>query len=652
MAIIEHPQLDDPQRVSADTEFVGPPTPPPPAAIAAVGGQIATVTHAVLADQAEVKNEQTGVQKIGGPGIVKTERSIRARNRRVRAALRECMSKTGTFDTPIVSTAGPTSDYPPSAVTTPIPGSSERGGSSGNGNGNGNGDGPRRKKPGSGEHPAVLEDMEGMRAPTPDVLNAANLLAKRHGIRVETPILHDTTENQHEYRERLFGPNMWATIHELQQRPDLKSVEGIDVAKRVERYYALLAAADAYKAGEIPENNLGRMFGLKGEDLMYLFCNYDKTKDKVVRTTSVEFAPGNAEISRTLLDVRDKYVALAHIRHGIPERGAIRREVYENHYLNALSALSSPKKIDPNIVAVDIVQKFVDKARKKLIDGRKADICDTPEEFFEATGLKPGAADFLFMNLALDRIRDVHATLKLMKMLAKADGSTQFMFGFYAPFSPDTISFSKNENIPEFRCFDADQDLRQRWIGLERAETIYRIIADLNLYGFNTRRLAEHEYEVYSPHCIVEPASVLRRDPKYAFLKDHDFKDEQLNQRRDAVFSGELHDDELVGFPERENVILISGNVTLPEDGRAYEKIDWQDIRRQGRKSRFMVDPAHPKFAFLKGMDMGKNRYNRHRDRVFASGKADFLPFRENMPAARREYLKKINNGRDSGSGR
>lgn len=598
----------------------------------------------------EIKSEVRNV----GPAVVKAERRIRARTGRVRESLQRCM--TGTDNAcPTISTSS-ASDYPESAVNSPPPGS-DRGGASGNGNGNGNGDGPRRKKPGSGEHHAVLIDMEGMQPPTRDVLKAANLLANRHGIRVETPILYDTKDNQHEYRERLFGPNMWTIIHELQQRADLKEIEGVDVARRVERYYALLAAADAYKAGEIPENNLGQMFGLRGEDLMYLFCSYDKEKDKVVRKTSVEFAPGNAEISRTLLDVRDKYVALAHLRHGIPERGAIRREVYENNYTNALNALNTPKRIDTNIVAVDIVQKFVDKARKKLIDGRQADICASPEDFFEATGLKPGSADFLFMNLALDRLRDVHTTLKLMKMLAKpvkedGEGATQFMFGFYAPFSPDTISFSKNGNIPEFRCFDADQDLRQRWIGLDRAETIYRIVADLNLYGFNTRRLAEHEYEVYSPHCIAEPAGVLRTDPKYAFLKDHDFNDEELNQRRDAVFNGEIPDNELVGFPERENVVLISGNITLPEDGRVYEKIDWGSIRRQGRRPRFMVDPNHPKFSFLKDVDLGKGRYNRHRDRVFSKGMPDFLPFRESMVSARREYLKKLTSGRDSGSGK
>ena len=404
-----------------------------------------------------------------------------------------------------------------------------------------------------------------MQRPTKDVLTVQALLEKRHGIVVETPKIYETSANQREYRERLFGPQMWATLHALQQRADLKQIEQLDPVKRVEQYYAMLAAADAYKAGEIPEVNIGAMFGLHGDDLMELFCSIKG--DEVTRRKSIELAPGNGEISRTLMDARDKYLGLAHIRHGIPKEGRIGRRQIESLWQNAFAnARSIPRSVDPNISAVDLVKKFVDKARRKLINGRQADICASPDKFFEATGFEPNSADYLFMNLALDRLGDANAALRNMKLLAKlGDESTQFMFGFYAPFSPQTLSFSRNENIPEFECFDRDRDLRHRWIDLSRVETIYRIIADLNImYGFNTKRVAEHEYEVYSAHCIAETAGVLRTDPKYAFLKDFDFNDEELNQRRADVFSGTIPDGELVGFPEREPVILISGNITLP----------------------------------------------------------------------------------------
>ncbi len=490
-----------------------------------------------------------------------------------RGLVRKCVAGVGqTVGQPInsMTTTGKVSSRPPGRGSDRPPGG-EGGGNGGNGNG-------RRRKGGSGEHPAaVLENAEGMQQPTKDVLTVKHLLQKRHGIVVETPLIYETSANQREYRERLFGPQMWATIHELQQRADLKQIEQLDPVRRVEQYYAMLAAADAYKAGEIPESNIGAMFGLHGDDLMDLFCSIEG--DEVTRKKSIELAPGNGEISRTLMDARDKYLGLAHIRHGIPKEGRIKREHIELLYRNAFeNAQNISKSIDPNISAVDLVRKFVLKARKKLINGRQADICASPEQFFESTGLEPNSADYLFMNLALDRLGDANAALRNMKLLSKMDGSTRFLFGFYAPFSPQTLSFSRNENIPEFECFDRDRDLRHRWIDLSRVETIYRIIADLNImYGFNTKRVAEHEYEVYSAHCIAETAGVLRTDPKYAFLKDFDFNDEELNQRRADVFSGTIPDGELVGFPEREPVILISGNITLPEDGERYKQFEDDD---------------------------------------------------------------------------
>jgi hypothetical protein len=75
---------------------------------------------------------------------------------------------------------------------------------------------------------------------------------------------------------------------------------------------------------------------------------------------------------------------------------------------------------------------------------------------------------------------------------------------------------------------------------------------------------------VYNIHCISERAQTLREDPKYEFLKSHDFKDPVLNKRRDNVFSGKYADGDIVGFPERENVVLISGQITAPVDGSRF----------------------------------------------------------------------------------
>lgn len=446
------------------------------------------------------------------------------------------------------------------------------GGHAEGGSGHGGNGGPKRKKTPSGEHPAAPEDLEGMLGPSKDVMTAAHLLDKRHSIKILTPALYPTSANQQEYRDRLFTPSMWQDIHELQRDPSLKDIEKLPPALRVQRYYELLAAADVYKAGEIPEENLGLMFGLRDQDLMNLVCR--RENGGIIRKKSVEFAPGNGEISRTLLDARDRYLGLAHLASNIPQTGrSPRLENLRDFFARALeSAQDIQKSADPYITSVDIVQKFVTKARKKRVNGLQADVCAIPDKFFKTTGLKPNSVDRLFMNLAFDRLSDIRHTLKNMKLLAKLDGSTEFLFGFYAPFEPNTVSFSKNPNIPEFDCFDPSSDFRERWMGLSRAETIFRIIADLNMFGFNTQRAAEHEYEVYSMHCIAEPAKVLREDQEYAFLKEYDFRDEALNARRDAVFNGQTPDDEMVGFPERENIILISGSVSLPEDGSMFEK--------------------------------------------------------------------------------
>ncbi len=604
------------------------------------------------------KDLQKLVRKSNPERVKKTvTRNVEGRRRSTHGMVQECMPKElflggrVRVGTSSVSFAIPNKPSTlSSATSTPIPGSGTMEGGSGQGGGNG-GDGNGKKKKPSGEHPAVTEDLEGKLLPSPDVEEAKQLLAKNHNIFVEAVHLHPTTDNQQEYRKRLFNkPEFLQTIHELQQRRDLKDVETLDSAERVRKYYELQAAADAYKAGDIPEENLGAMFGLEGDDLMDLFCSLEG--DDIVRKKSAEFAIGNGEISRTLRDAVNKYIGLAYMRYGAPEKGAIPRRIWNAMYTNGFAAAKGPRSMDPNITGIDFVGKFVDKASKKLINGIQADICSPPEDFFEKMwkaeyGLEPNSLDFIFMNLALDRLSDIHATLKIMKLLAKTDGSTQFMFGFYAPFSPETISFSKNDNIPEFDCFDPANDFRSRWMNRDRAETIYQIVRDLNMmYGFNTKRIAEHEYEVYSAHCIAEPAGVLRKDPKYAFLRTYDFRDSELNERRDAVFSGKIADEDMVGFPERENIILIAGNITLPEEGSVYGNIEVTDKKRGQGQRLIIEDPKDPKYAFLRDFNFGKKRLNNLRDQIFEGNQPGRIPYRQRMKAQmaaqRKAYLKNL----------
>jgi hypothetical protein len=471
------------------------------------------------------------------------------------------------------------------AMNRPTPSSSSDSGKgsgrSGNGN-DGNGRGGRKK--GSGEHPAVNEGMEKMLPPTPLVLQAAALLEVRHGIKVNTPDLYPTSQRQQEYRERLLGPAMQAMIWKVKHRDALPAEDREEVAdlqtvldtlipqERVKQFYTDLGGADLYKGGAITDNNLGVMFEKKENELMDLIWSIQN--GQLVRKRNYEIAPGNGEYSRTLMDLRDKYAGLAHFRHGLPGKGPVTRERIRLLYNGAVeNTLNLPKTVDPYITAIDIAPTFVARLRKKNINGVQADISDAPEKIFSASGLEPNSADSTTSVASLDRVGKFLAMVDMWKLLAKKDGSTQFLIGFYVPFSPKMKAFLdlKNEHVPEFECFDDENDLRKGWIGLSPAETIYKIVKDLNMLGFNTKNLAEHEYEVYGPHCICEKATVLRTDPKFAFLKNYDWRDDKLNAKRDAVFSGEIPDDEIVTFPERVPIILISGNIPVALDGSKYE---------------------------------------------------------------------------------
>ncbi len=452
--------------------------------------------------------------------------------------------------------------------------------------------------------------------------------------------------------------------------PDLKRVLKSFL---VQMYYSIEAEDDAYKSGDIPEENIAlmldskdegnfRLRGVKEEDeiLMKLVCK--KVGEKIVRKRIVEVAPGNGELSRTFKDLSDRFGPLTQFGH-VPFKGQIRGAIFDAAMQNAFGVASTSKKrTDPFVHSVDIIPKFVEKGRKKLIDARRGDICRPVDKIYAETLLPANDADIVVGNLFFDRVDVLNAALRFLKSQAKLNGSTKFLFGFYAPFSPKTTSFSKNENIPELDCFDPfdeqTEDIRKNWVSSDpekpfsRAETIYRIIYSLIANGFKTTHAADHEYEVYSVHCISEPARVLRTDPKYAFLKTYDFKDNELNARRDAVFEGKFHDDELVGFPERENIILIAGKITLPEDWRAYEMIDFD---KAAKERHIEVDPSHPKFDFLRNYTFPKRRFGKLRDKIFRESKPSPLPFRAHMKGemmrANKEYLAKLKDkDREPGS--
>jgi len=411
--------------------------------------------------------------------------------------------------------------------------------------------------------------------PSGDIENAVRLLKQRHGIEVDMPWLFSNVIEQREYRDRLFSPDMVELLYFLQRSDELAQT------KDVKSYYEFQAKRDAYKAGIIPLVSLGEMLGLGEQDLVQLIADKE---DPFTRKLCVEFAPGNGELSRVLVNARDKFLPVAIAELGITPKGKghIKRETLEKFMRDAkFVAARNMSGIDRDIAAVDIVPQFLERVRRKHINGIEADICVSPDEFIKQTGFIPNSADLLTMVLAFDRIRDADAALMNMRILAKkyeddSTSATKFLFGVLAPLSPTTDSMSQQEYVPSLKCFDQEQDFRGRWMNPVRAVAIYHMIKDLNSAGFLTKRLAEHPYEVYSVHCVVEKAKDLRE--KYQHLATFDFKDHDLNRLRDRVFGlnseALIPDDEIVGFPEQHSLVLISGYITKPMDIEEFHKSD------------------------------------------------------------------------------
>jgi|GEM_PF-4584504 len=439
----------------------------------------------------------------------------------------------------------------------------------------------------SGEHAiaAVVDLKEKMVGkerihPTKDVLAAVDMLWQKNSIEVEAVKLHPANENQQRFREQKFTREFIESIYCLQESDEFAEIALIeDASERVDKFYE----KQDFSGGELTAKNLQVMHGAKNvNDLVFVEENGVFRRRRIL-----ELAAGDASISKTLMRTSllsktgpktalEKFLIshMTRVLKNSPERfdgvknikdlspqdfEQLREEVYQ-------TAPEDLQKPDPFITSIDSNEKQVEGAKKIGINAMVANLCASPEAFFKATGIEPNSVDDIYLNLFLDRATDIHATVRLIQFLSRLDLKTRFVIGFYAPFSSKAISFSPG-NVPEFDCFDPQKDFRGRWVGLDRTQTMYQIMIDLNLFGFNTQRVAEHEYEFYGVHCITRTAKELREDPKYAFLQTHDFKDEHLNARRDAVFNGKIPDDEIVGFPEREPLPLVAGHMTNPRDG-------------------------------------------------------------------------------------
>ncbi len=390
------------------------------------------------------------------------------------------------------------------------------------------------------------------------------LLKSRNNIIIDTPDLIDTMEPQREYRDTLFHGSFIQELYWMQNKGQLGDIATI------EEWYRRTSQRDAYKCGKIDERILAIMHDIPIENLDNLVYRQNAIGTPPNPLVCVEMAAGNAEISRTLRDLRNNSSFIANLRSKEPNKSSNfsfkKLQEIIGDYLS-----KKTKKIDHDIIALDIAKGFVDKAVNARMRGVQADLCESPDDFMmrfvSKTGRLPNTCDSLYMNLAFDRLRDIMPTMEIMKGLAKMDSSTRFMFGQIFPLESATDSLSTE--VPKITIFDEKIDPRKKWMNPDKAESVYEFIKDINYMGFRTERLAELPLlEVYSPHCPIALPEEFAA--KYSHLRDFDFIDPELNKKRDRVFAGNILPEDitngLVAFPNPYRLVLVAGTITAPVD--------------------------------------------------------------------------------------
>ena len=471
------------------------------------------------------------------------------------------------------------------------------------GGGGSNSGGPKR--------PDSSGKLESMVAPSP-VLQAVVRECKARNVSVECPVMLDSSEVMSAFRKHHFRGD------DIKRMYDIQNSDLMDEAvfEDGHAWYSFLALHNLYKAGRISLENAEILLRMivdhaRSKDpnnpkffkgIEYIFARFKKLADgnfipetndegQVIQGIVLEMCAGNGDLiirSRKFKDVhRWSHKMDHHFATGKRPNKTSVREILDTHKRES-STMIDKGTIDPKIKAVDYVQTTVNKLRnKRKIDARCADVCADPEDYFKQAGYAPGEVDVFFFNLGGDRIPDYVKFTDNMRYSARPDGSSRALMGFLVPFETDSDVVSKNENVKNIPFWNRDGDIREHFMKdvevmeafkeLEeehgpdaalRAQIIFNMIMRHNELGIVVQNVAELPYEVYSPHCIMEPAGVIRTDEKYAYLQDVEFDDPAIQKIIDGVFNDpELFpDDRKVGVPQRYKLVVLGCQV-LPKNG-------------------------------------------------------------------------------------
>jgi hypothetical protein len=387
---------------------------------------------------------------------------------------------------------------------------------------------------------------------------------------IKTPELFKSYPVISQFRGDFFNHEMKANIHAIQNSPHLhKFMEGKD-------WYTLLARTRSYNGGRILFENMAELLKSGDFDLIgKLLRTYRKfltgvsIDEDLTQLQSMDFlelAAGNGDISIRLV------------------------KMLEEMGLNA-----------GNVKALDYASSFVANLRsaKRKVNASIGDLTLPPEKFFLQTSphIPPNSIDVSTLILGLDRLQNVNAALTLVKLLSKLDGSSRLLIGVNLPFESSTDLQTKNEKVSEIVFWKKDEvndlnmpDVRNRWMQdaqlqhadvfkdlqdekeIAKASILFDLVLWLRKFGIETYSLGEQNYEVYSPHCIVETAKTIRE--KYGHIRFNDYGNHMLNDEIRRIFEdpASIPDNKIVGIPQQYRLILLGCKITEPIDGSNFKK--------------------------------------------------------------------------------
>lgn len=356
--------------------------------------------------------------------------------------------------------------------------------------------------------------------------------------------------------EQRFERARVITTEKILALSELQSDRGLRTARNGRRFYEY--SAGVYDGWGVPLSNLARVAGF--DSVEKLVFREDGTP-----ASCLELAAGNAYLSRGWLGVFEELDPLLRLRHQINDiQSGEEDKIFEYIKRELLGAQIPPHQkpqLYHHITAIDYAQPFVERWQHTGVQGVCADICAPPEQFLRQTKLTPHSFDRIFKLMALDRIPDLEACVRNIKLCARTDGSTDVVFGSIFPLSHRSDSDSKNPNIPALQFWDPLTDPRRFCMGPDKVQAIANFCLYLQSRGFKVEHIAvQPSYEAVNVHCIVETVAVIRRD--YAHIKQHEFFDPELNLLRDRIFSGEMPDDQLICIPqEYRDLVLVHAKV-------------------------------------------------------------------------------------------